>query len=136
MLLCGAGLMLRSFMALYAVPPGFDVNGLTRMRMQLPPVEVTRRRTRAGASSSSCCRGVEAIPGIQSAAITTSRSAARPTKNGASIIERQPHVDDERRPLRVDGVGHRDYFDTLGVGVERGRSSHRQRRPGRRRRTS
>ena len=36
-LLCGAGLMLRSFVALYSVPPGFQVDGLTRMRMQLTP---------------------------------------------------------------------------------------------------
>ena len=30
-------LMLRSFIALYTVPAGFEVSGLTRMRMQLQP---------------------------------------------------------------------------------------------------
>ncbi len=36
-LLCGAGLMLRSFAALYSADPGIELTGLSRMRLQLPP---------------------------------------------------------------------------------------------------
>ncbi len=67
-LLCGAGLMLRSFITLYAVPPGFDVAGLTRMRMQLPPAKYpdaeARRRffDRAAADVSTRFPGCRARP--------------------------------------------------------------------------
>ena len=69
-LLCGAGLMLRSFIALYAVPAGFDVNGLTRMRMQLPPAKYPDAEARRRFFDQLLPK-VEAIPGVQSAAITT-----------------------------------------------------------------
>ena len=55
-LLCGAGLMLRSFIALYATDPGFAVDGLSRMRMQLPPSNYPTAERDCG-SSSSCSRG-------------------------------------------------------------------------------
>ena len=80
-LLCGAGLMLRSFIALYAVPPGFTVEGLARMRMQLPPSNYPTPEARQRFFDQLLPK-VEAIAGIQSAAITT-RDAPR-SRCGAS----------------------------------------------------
>ena len=118
-LLCGAGLMLRSFIALYSAPPGFEVASLTRMRMQLPPskyptVEARRR------FFDELLPKVAALPGIESSAITT---AVPPLdhEEWRVIIGGSEPVEDERRPwVSTVSVSPR-YFQTLGVGVTRGR---------------
>jgi len=118
-LLCGAGLMLRSFIALYAVPRGFDASGLTRMRMQLPPSNYPDANARRRFFDQLLPK-VEAIPGIQSAAITT---AVPPLdhEEWRVIIAGSEHVDDDRRPFVSTVAVSPRYFDTLGVGTTRGR---------------
>jgi putative ABC transport system permease protein len=122
-LLCGAGLLLRSFMALYAVPPGFSLAGLTRMEMQLPesgyPDAGARRRFFERLLSD-----VHAIPGIERAAITT----AVPPRDDAEwrvVIAGSPHVEDDRRPTVSTVAVSPRYFDTLGVRMSRGRGFER-----------
>jgi predicted permease len=118
-LLCGAGLMLRSFVALYSTPPGFDRTHLTRMRMQLPPsnypdVEARKR------FYDRLLPQVEAIAGIQNAAMTT---AVPPThhEEWRVILSGSPQVDDDRRPWTSAVSTSPRYFDTLGISVTRGR---------------
>jgi putative ABC transport system permease protein len=118
-LLCGAGLMLRSFIALYAVPAGFEVSGLTRMQMQLPPSTypdaAARRRFFA-----QLLPKIDAMPGVQSAAMTT---AVPPLdhEEWRVVIEGSSHVDDDRRPFVSTVAVSPRYFETLGIGVTRGR---------------
>jgi putative ABC transport system permease protein len=118
-LLCGAGLMLRSFIALYSVPPGFDVNGLTRMRMQLPPSNYPAADARRRFFDQLLPK-VEAIPGVQSAAITT---AVPPLdhEEWRVIIAGSDQVEDDRRPFVSTVAVSPRYFETLGVAVRRGR---------------
>jgi putative ABC transport system permease protein len=118
-LLCGAGLLLRSFMALYAVPPGFDLSGLTRVEMQLPesryPDADARRRF-----FDRLLPGVEVIPGIEHAAVAT----AAPPRDDAEwrlVLAGSPHVEDDQGPAVSTVAVSPRYFDTLGVGVSRGR---------------
>jgi putative ABC transport system permease protein len=118
-LLCGAGLLLRSFMALYAVPPGFDLAGLTRVEMQLPesryPDAGARRRFFDRLLSD-----VDVIPGIERAAITT----AVPPRDDAEwrvVLAGSPHMEDDQRPSVSTVAVSPRYFDTLGVRVSRGR---------------
>jgi putative ABC transport system permease protein len=118
-LLCGAGLMLRSFIALYAAPAGFEVIDLTRMRMQLPPSKYpsvdARRRF-----FDQLLPKIDALPGIQSAALTT---AVPPLdhEEWRVIIDGSEHVEDDRRPwISTVSVSPR-YFETLGVRIARGR---------------
>ena len=118
-LLCGAGLMLRSFMALYAVPAGFDINGLSRMQMQLPPSNYPDADARRRFFDQLLPK-VEAIPGVERAAITT---AVPPLdhEEWRVIIAGSPHVEDDRRPFVSTVSVSPRYFETLGVGVTRGR---------------
>jgi putative ABC transport system permease protein len=118
-LLCGAGLMLRSFIALYAVPPGFDLNSLTRMRMQLPPAKYPDPESRARFFEQLLPR-VSAIPGVQNASMTT---AVPPLdhEQWRLIVAGTPDVDDERRPYVSTVSVSPNYFATLGIGVVRGR---------------
>ncbi|HYE85197.1 MAG TPA: ABC transporter permease, partial [Vicinamibacterales bacterium] len=119
-LLCGAGLMLRSFVALYSVEPGFEVAGLTRMRMQLPPSKYPTADTRKRFFDQLLPR-VEAIAGVQSAAMTT---AVPPLahEEWRVIVAGSPQVEDDRRPWTNTVIVSPRYFDTLGVGVIRGRN--------------
>jgi putative ABC transport system permease protein len=118
-LLCGAGLMLRSFMALYATPAGFPIEGLTRMRMQLPlsnyPTPDTRRRF-----FEQLLPKLEATAGFQDVAVTT---AVPPLdqEEWRVIIDRSPAIDDAQRPFVSTVSVSPRYFDTLGVRVNRGR---------------
>ncbi len=118
-LLCGAGLMLRSFVALYSVPPGFAVEGLTRMQMQLPPSNYPTPDARRRFFDQLLPR-LEAIPGLQSVAITT---AVPPLdhEEWRTIIAGSAHVDDDRRPFISTVSVSPAYFSTLGVTVTRGR---------------
>ena len=61
-LLAGAGLMIRSFMTLYAVDIGINTDRLMTMRLQLPDVEVRGRRRRAARSSSGSSPGSPPSP--------------------------------------------------------------------------
>jgi predicted permease len=119
-LLSGAGLMLRSFIALYAAPAGFEVNGLTRMRMQLPPANYPTPEARRQFFEQLMPK-VEAIPGVQSAALTT---AVPPNYHEAwrVVIDRSEQVADDQRPYVGTVKVSPHYFDALGVGVTRGRS--------------
>jgi predicted permease len=118
-LLCGAGLMLRSFVALYTVEPGFTVDGLMRTRMQLPPAKYPTPESRRRFHEQLLPR-LSAIPGVQAATITTS----------------VPPLDQEEWRFEVDGRTYSEdewpwtgtlsiapsYFDVLGVAITRGRA--------------
>jgi len=118
-LLCGAGLMLRSFVALYAIPPGFDVTGLTRMRMQLPPSTYPTPEARLRFFEQLLPK-VSAIPGVRHAAIA---SSVPPLDDEAWRFEinGRNYAVDEIRPFTATVTITPEYFDLLGVGMLRGR---------------
>jgi putative ABC transport system permease protein len=119
-LLCGGGLMLRSFIALYAIPPGFEVNGLTRMRMQLPPSNYPTAEARLQFYEQLLPK-VSAIPGVARAALAT---AVPPLDHEEWFFEIDGHryAETERRPWTSTVLITPEYFDVLGVGITRGRT--------------
>ena len=120
-LLCGAGLMLRSFIALYATNPGFAVDGLSRMRMQLPPSNYPTADARLRFYEQLQPR-LEAIPGVQGVALTTSV----PPLFGGEIwrfeVQGQAYAEDDERPWVSTVTITPNYFAVLGVGINRGRA--------------
>jgi predicted permease len=119
-LLCGAGLMLRSFVALYASEPGFDVDGLLRMRMQLPASKYGTVDARRQFFEQLQPR-LAAIPGVQGAAITTSVPPLDDEEQRFEI-DRRTYADHEGRPFVATVTVSSSYFDVLGVPMKRGRS--------------
>jgi predicted permease len=111
---------MRSFLSLYATPPGFDVNGLTRMRMQLPPARYPDVESRRRFYDQLLPK-IDAMPGVQSAAMTT---AVPPLthEEWRVIIDKSDQIDDDRRPFVETVAVSPGYFETLGVGVTRGRT--------------
>ena len=119
-LLCGAGLMARSFIALYTLDPGFQVDGLTRMRMQLPPAKYPTPESR-GQFFDQLQPRIDALPGILGSAIATSVPPLT-DEEWRFEIDGQPPVDPERRPFVETVSITPGYFDVLGVPMVRGRA--------------
>jgi predicted permease len=119
-LLCGAGLMLRSFMALYATEPGFVVDGLVSMRMQLPPAKYPTAESRRLFREQLLPR-LNAIPGMQNAAIATSVPPLD-DEEWRFEVEGRRYAEDERRPWTGTVSITPNYFDMLGVPIIRGRA--------------
>jgi predicted permease len=119
-LLCGAGLMLRSFAALNNADPGFNIDGLVRLRMQLPPANYPTPDARLRFFEQ-LQPLVEAIPGVQQAAVTTS---VPPLADGERRLEinGQPLVQEESRPFVATVTITPGYFAVLGVAINRGRA--------------
>ncbi|HWI16206.1 MAG TPA: ABC transporter permease [Vicinamibacterales bacterium] len=118
-LLCGAGLMVRSFVALYASDPGFQVEGLTRMQLQLPPSRYPTAESRARFFEALEPRLAE-ISGIKSIASTTSVPPLN-DEQWRIVVDGRPIVDEERQPFIGTATVTPNYFDVLGVGITRGR---------------
>jgi putative ABC transport system permease protein len=117
-LLCGAGLMMRSFSALYAVDTGIKVDGLMRMKLQLPPSNYPTADARYRFFQQLEPR-LTALPGV-TAAVTT---GVPPLDGG----ERRVEVDSPSRPADAEPVFVStviitpQYFEVVGVPVARGR---------------
>jgi len=118
-LLCGAGLMGRSFMALYAIDPGFDIDGLSRMRMQLPAAKYPTAAARARFYDA-LRPGVESIPGVAGAAFATSVPPL--ADNGWRLEIEGRAFDDDDRPVASSVTVTSNYFDVLGVPLLAGRT--------------
>jgi len=118
-LLSGAGLMLRSFTALYTVNPGFVVEGLSRMRMQLPPSNYPSAEARLRFFEQVLPR-VTAIPGVQDAAFATSVPPLADEEWRFEVDGRR-YAEDELRPWTTTVTITPGYFDLLGVAISRGR---------------
>jgi putative ABC transport system permease protein len=118
-LLCGAGLMLRSFVALYSSDPGFPVDGLTRMEMQLPPERYPTAAARAAFFDQLHGR-LAATPGFAGIASTTSVPPLD-DETWRIVIDGRPVSDEERQPFVATVTVTPTYFDVLGVRILRGR---------------
>jgi putative ABC transport system permease protein len=69
-LLVGAGLLIRSFIRLQNIDPGFDPAGVLTARVQTPTVRYSRPQQRAGFYTNVLAR-IRALPGVEQAAAVT-----------------------------------------------------------------
>lgn len=117
-LLAGAGLMLRSFVRLLQVNPGFKAEKVLTVRLSLPSYRV-RDRKRQPAYYAEILQQVETLPGVQSAALVTvlplSGAQAVMTFSGGTL-----RTDEEMRPIPFRAVSP-GYFRTMGIPILMGR---------------
>jgi putative ABC transport system permease protein len=120
MLLCGAGLLFRTVIALTRANNGFDKHDLLTMDIALPPTRYTpERRTIFYREAVAALR---ALPGVTSAAAGNSLPVIG-TPRGGTIFHRlgTPEVPMNDRPLTTVRVVTPGYFRTLRIPVLRGR---------------
>jgi putative ABC transport system permease protein len=124
-LLVGTGLMVRSFIGLVDTDQGYTVKRALTMQLTLPPA---RYKTDAQLSAfyTTLVDRVRELPGVQSAAVTSSPppswddNSTRFILEGESKPQRGDPAHQERLRIASDGL-----FATLGASVKRGRDFNR-----------
>jgi predicted permease len=119
-LLVGAGLLIRSAIALDRTSPGFDPTGVLAGRLALPASDYSERE-RVVQTFDRIAEAARAVPGVTAAALT-SQVPMGPGGNGNGLIpEGRPIVPENaiNSRLRIVTPG---YFETLGIPIVRGRA--------------
>jgi predicted permease len=120
-LLVGAGLMVRSFLNLYTLDLGMDTKNLVMMRMVLPVPKYATPELRQ-AFYERLMQRISAMPGVESAALTTSVPPFGAWFRGIDVEGRAPRKPDERAPEAAVVTITPGFFATAGVQVRRGRA--------------
>ncbi len=120
-LLVGAGLLIRSFIALNSEDPGFATRGVLALRLHLPPAAYGEP-ARITAFYEQLVERLDALPGVEAAGAGSSLLLSRlPASAGISIEGRPPLPANARNiPVPYDSVTP-GYFSTLQIPLRRGR---------------
>jgi putative ABC transport system permease protein len=120
-LLVGAGLLIRSFIALNSEDPGFATRGVLALRLRLPSAAYGEPARIAGFYEQLVER-LNALPGVESAAAGSSLLLSRlPSSASINIEGRPPLAANERNiPVPYDSITP-EYFSTLQIPLRRGR---------------
>jgi putative ABC transport system permease protein len=119
-LLCGAGLLVRTLIELTRANSGFDKHDVLTMEVGLPATRYTpERRT---AFYREVVDALRAIPGVESAAAANSLAVIG-SPRGGTVFHRlgTPELPLNERPIAVIRVVTPGYFRTLRIPVVRGR---------------
>jgi len=120
-LLVGAGLLLRSFLRLQAVDPGFRPERVLTLAVDLGPDNYPSPASQANFFGE-LARRVRALPGVESVSYGDSMplTGFGMIRRGLQVEGRPPLPPEEQPEVAVTTVGP-GYFDTLGVRIVRGR---------------
>ena len=115
-LLIAAGLMIKSVMQLKNVQMPFAIEHVLTARVDLPRATYPGLARRASASSNSCCRRLQALPGVEAATLSDGLPAAG---NGAIPvqIEGKAYPQASDYPLAREGIVTAGYFETFQTTV-------------------
>jgi predicted permease len=125
-LLVGAGLMIRTFMAMRGVAPGFDTDGVQTVRLTIPP-EAAPTADRVSQMQKALLQAFGTIPGVTAAALTTAvpMEALGPVPVGAPrfpvLSERDTPEQSRNRPLRPFKYVSPGFFRASGTRLVAGR---------------
>jgi putative ABC transport system permease protein len=119
-LLVGAGLLIRSFARLQQVNPGFEPRGVLALMVSLPSNKYADGPRRA-AFMRDVLERVRALPGVKSAATTTTLPMSGFNQSGSFRIENKPVAQGQDPPHGDRWMVSDDYFQTMGVPLIRGR---------------
>jgi putative ABC transport system permease protein len=120
MLLAGAGLLVRSFTNLLAVPPGFQAERLLTFTTSVPTATYRAPVDRA-ALLERAAQAFEALPGVRAVTMSTTLPVSG-RGNGAwfNMIDR-PWPANQTPPGVANRVVRANYFQALGIPLLRGR---------------
>lgn len=118
MLLIGAGLLTRSFISSQSVDPGFQPHGVLTMQVSLP--ETKYKGTTSLAFFQQLDQKLRALPGIKNVAFSNGLPFAG-ANEGVFMIEGKPEPTLLSAPQTVLYVVTPGYFESLGIGLVKGR---------------
>ena len=120
-LLVGAGLLIKSFMRLQQVNPGFKSDSLLTMSMTIPDdkyPDAARQR----AFFQQALQQVQGLPGVKSAAVASKLPLSGSDKVRAFLVEGRPPLASGQTQTASYNVVSPDYFTTLGIPLKKGRA--------------
>jgi putative ABC transport system permease protein len=122
-LLTGAGLMIRSFLRLLAVPRGFNPDGVLTLTLSPSAAKYPWQSPQLSAYFQESLDRVRALPGIQSAALASALPLAGPTRRliGIEIEGRPPYEEPGKEPGVDANFVSPEYFQTMGIQIRAGR---------------
>jgi putative ABC transport system permease protein len=120
MLSVGAGLMVRSFVALQRVSPGFEPSHLLTFRLPLSPTQYGNGAAQR-AFFTQLLQRLEALPGVQAAGLTISLPPYLLSMTDNFMVEGQVVPPSQSVPLGPLLFVNETYFSTLGAPLLRGR---------------
>lgn len=120
-LLIGAGLLIKSFLRIQAVNPGYDGENVLTMQISLPFSKYPEANQHAQFYQQVIER-VAALPGVQSTAATTTPPLAGSINTSTFLIEGR----EEKSPSEEMAVVTPDYFRTMGITLLKGRGFSEQ----------
>ena len=121
MLLAGAGLLIRSYMQLQHVAPGFDPEGVTTFSLALPAAKYSDP-SGPTAFVTTLLSHLQSEPGVDSA----SAAMGLPFASGLDVLtgfrrEGEPEPDSASMPSASLRIITADYFKTMRIPIRRGR---------------
>jgi len=123
-LLVGSGLMFRSFLALRAVDPGFDVEGVVTARVSVPSGEIAGRLETAELFRTLRDR-VAAQPGVTAAGLVASVPLGGSYAFGSIEVEDVPRGPNELPVFAAQNRADEGYFEAMGIPLLEGRTFQR-----------
>jgi len=118
-LLCGAGLLVRSFNALNSVPTGLKSNDVLTMQITMPAARYDRDQQVDFVTRT--VQRLQSLPGVQSAGATRSLPVIGPTAGTGLHVKGTPDRPMMERPMTRVRMSTPGYFTTVGVPIIRGR---------------
>ena len=121
MLLIGAGLLIRSFIGLLRVNPGFEINNILTARIYLPQYSYPEAN-RQTAFYSQAMERIKAIPGVIAVGVADELPLAMGTHNSSFFIEGRANVDNLDQSIAVQNrLVSSEYFRVMGIPTVSGR---------------
>lgn len=120
-LLVGAGLMVRSFLQLSGVDPGFDAKNVLTLRVILPPAKYSED-AQVVAFYREAVGNMRALPGVKSASAVSALPFADLGAATSFTIEGRPEPAPGEEFVTDVRVVDEEYFRTLSIGVVSGRT--------------
>ena len=121
LLLVGAGLMIRSFLRLQQVDPGFEATNVLSMNIALP-TQKYREPQQKIVFFDQLIERVRTLPGVKSVAAIDPLPLSNSNVSSQFVIEGAPFVPLADRPYAGVRAITSDYFQTMGITLLKGRS--------------
>ncbi|HYJ88039.1 MAG TPA: ABC transporter permease [Pyrinomonadaceae bacterium] len=120
-LLIASGLMIKSFLRLQNVDPGFNPENLITLEMQLPETKYTDK-DRQAIFQQQLVQRVAQVPGVRSVGTVDNLPFSGNELNLAWGIEGQPPLSAADRPRAFLRKVSPNYFESMGIPVRNGRA--------------